>query len=156
MHDIPSGAALPEDDPLFGRKLFSVDQANAALPLVRAIAADLARLSKDVCERSERMAMLRSGRQKKPRDLYDQELAQMEEDLERDKSRLFDYVEELANLGVEPKSGPEGLVDFPSNLNGRGVYLCWKLGEPEVQHWHEVDAGFVGRQPIRRSPVATP
>jgi len=43
-------------------------------------------------------------------------------------------------------------VDFPGQIDGRDVYYCWKLGEPSVLYWHEVDAGFVGRQ--RLHPLA--
>jgi hypothetical protein len=39
-------------------------------------------------------------------------------------------------------------VDFPAERDGRPVYLCWRLGEPSVQFWHEIDAGFVGRRPL--------
>ena len=48
---------------------------------------------------------------------------------------------ELKALGVEPANGPEGMVDFPSVLDGRKVALCWKLGEPEVIYWHDPEAG---------------
>lgn len=130
------------------RKLFTVEQANAALPLVRAIAADLASLSRDVIERRERLSLLLAGRERGVRDLYGEELAQVEEELEKDSERLQEYVEELRELGVEPKNGPEGLVDFPAMMEGRPVYLCWKLGEPEVLHWHDLDAGFRGRQSL--------
>ena len=41
----------------------------------------------------------------------------------------------------------EGLVDFPSEREGRTVYLCWKLGEDVIGYWHELDTGFPGRQP---------
>ena len=57
-------------------------------------------------------------------------------------------MDELRHLGVEPKNGPEGLVDFPAMIDGRPVYLCWKVGELEVLHWHDLDAGFRGRQPL--------
>lgn len=134
-------------------KLFTVEQANAILPLVRAIAMDLAQLSREVIERRERLAVLATGRQRDARDLYGAELAQVEDELEKDTECLQEYVEELRELGVEPKNGPEGLVDFPSLLDGRIVYLCWKLGEAEVQHWHEVDAGFRGRQPLAAGSV---
>jgi hypothetical protein len=135
-------------------KLFTVDQANAALPLVRAIASDLAQLSREVIDRRERLAQLRSGREIKSYGPYSEELAQVEEELEKDTHRLQEYVEELRALGVEPKNGPEGLVDFPSFMDGRLVYLCWKLGEPEVLHWHELDTGFSGRQPLTAGSVA--
>lgn len=129
-------------------KLFTIEKANAALPLVRAICEDLAALSRDVVERRERLAMLRSGRQADQRDAYSEELAQIEEELEKELERLQGYVDELRELGVEPKNPLEGLVDFPCQMDGRVVYLCWKLGEPEVLFWHEIEAGFAGRQPL--------
>lgn len=130
------------------RRVFTTAEANAALPLVRAIVSDLAQLSRDVIERRERFEQLKVRRASRGHDVYDQELAQVEEELQRDAEQLQEYVNELVELGVEPKSGPEGLVDFPSYLDGRLVYLCWKLGESEVSHWHELDAGFRGRQPL--------
>lgn len=130
------------------RRLFTVEQANAALPLVRAIAQDLANLSSEVIERRQRIAHLRGGRNIDSSDPYSSELSQIEEELERDAERLEGYVEELRELGVEPKYGPEGLVDFPSFMDGRVVFLCWKIGEPEITCWHEIDAGFRGRQPL--------
>jgi hypothetical protein len=135
-------------------RLFTIEQANAMLPLVRAITADLAGLARDVMERRHRLALLTAGRDLKPGDPYSDELAQMEGDLERDAARLQEYVEELRELGVEPKGAVEGLIDFPCELDGRIVYLCWRLGEPEVLYWHDLDAGFVGRQPLTAGSVS--
>ena len=135
------------------RKLFTVESANAVLPLVKAITGDLVQLSREVIERRERLALLTGGRNAKSKDLYSEELAQIEEELEKDTERLYAYVEELRELGVEPKDGPEGLVDFPSMMDGRIVFLCWKLGETEVLHWHELDAGFRGRQSLTAGSV---
>jgi hypothetical protein len=129
------------------RKFFTIEEANAALPLVRAIAKDLSELSRDVIDRRERLALLKDGRTDAS-DMYSEELAQIEDELEKDSQRLREYVEELLKLGVEPKNGPEGLVDFPTMMDGRPAYLCWKLSEPEVLYWHELDAGFAGRQPL--------
>jgi hypothetical protein len=134
-------------------RLFTIEQANAMLPLVRAITTDLATLAKDVVERRHRLALLTSGRDLKQGDPYSDELAQMDADLERDASRLQGYVDELRELGVEPKGAVEGLVDFPCKLDGRIVLLCWKLGEPEVLYWHAVDSGFAGRQPLTAGSV---
>lgn len=136
------------------RRLFTIDQANQMLPLVRAIATDLSQLSREVIERRERLAMLLAGRAPNQADPYRAELAQIEEELERDTERLHEYVEELMALGVEPKNGVEGLLDFPAKMDGRIVYLCWKLGEPEVLHWHELEAGFAGRQALTAGSVA--
>jgi hypothetical protein len=135
-------------------KLFTVEQANAALPLVRAITSDLVGLSREVMERRERLALLTGRRTAATKDPYSEELAQIEEELEKDREQLEAYAEELRALGVEPKSGPEGLVDFPCLMDGRIVLLCWKFGEPEVTHWHELDGGFAGRQSLVAGSMA--
>lgn len=130
---------------------FSVEEANASLPLVRAIVRDLAELSRDVTDRRERLSYVLSGRPRESSAPYREELTQIEEELDRDTQRLRELVQELLDLGVEPKSVTEGLVDFPSRIDGRPVYLCWKLGEPEVLYWHERDAGVRGRRPLPRA-----
>lgn len=136
------------------RRTFTVQEANAALPLVRAIVQDLVEASLEVVDRRERLAYLIGGRGRDSQDPYREELAQIEDELESQTRQLQEYVQELRDLGVEPKSATEGLIDFPAILDGRLVYLCWKLGEPEVLHWHQVDAGFAGRQPLTADSVA--
>ncbi len=129
-------------------RLFSVDQANACLPLVRSIVADMVKLACDLLERRQRLDQLALGRKLAKGDLYAEELEQMEEELEKDLERLNGFAAELMELGVEPKGAAEGLVDFPCLMDGRLTYLCWKYNEPEVLYWHELDAGFTGRQPL--------
>jgi hypothetical protein len=130
------------------KKFFTIDEANAMLPLVRAIVKDLTDLSRDVYERKQRLTHLLAGRNTDKDDVYSQELVQIEEELEKDGQRLREYVEELQRLGVEPKNGLEGLVDFPTLIDDRPAYLCWKMGEPEVLFWHELETGFAGRQSL--------
>lgn len=56
---------------------------------------------------------------------------------------------EIHETGVQLKDYDRGLIDFPSMRDGRLVLLCWQLGEgDEIEWWHEVDAGFAGRQPL--------
>ncbi len=64
-------------------------------------------------------------------------------------------VAQLEEFGVEVKS-LEGLVDFHALRNGRPVCLCWQFGEPTVIYWHELDAGFRGRQPIEDASAFAP
>jgi hypothetical protein len=134
--------------PLQHRKHFTLEEANAMLPLVRAIAQDLSQLSRDVIQRRERLAQMRRTRRGKQSDAFTDELAHIETELEKDGLQLQEYVHELRELGVEPKNGLEGLVDFPCLMDGREVYLCWRLGEAEVLFWHELEAGFAGRQTL--------
>jgi hypothetical protein len=136
------------------RKLFTVEQANATLPLVRAITSDLVQLARDVIDRRQRLVELTAGRTLEQGDPYADELIQVQEELDGDLRRIQGYVDELVQLGVEPKGASEGLVDFPSVLDGRPIYLCWKLGEREVMYWHELDAGYAGRKLIAKASGA--
>ena len=54
----------------------------------------------------------------------------------------------IQEMGVLVKDLDIGLCDFPYLMNGRIVYLCWKLGEAEIHWWHEVNSGYTGRQPL--------
>ncbi len=137
------------------REHFTVQEANAMLPLVRAIVADLVELSREVLDRRHRLSFLLAGRNPDNRDLYQQELVQIQAEMEKDKQRLREYAEELRTLGVEVVDGPEGVVSFPSVLEGRRVCLSWKLGEPEVLHWYEVNAGFRRRKPLTAGSVTS-
>jgi hypothetical protein len=131
------------------RKLFSVEEANKALPLVRAIVGDIVRQYRVVEGLQQRLSTVLTDRHRPSDDLYSEELVQSKNELETEEDKLRSYIEELKNLGVELKS-EEGLCDFRSMMGGREVYLCWRLGEPEVMFWHELDAGFAGRQRLTK------
>jgi hypothetical protein len=129
-------------------KIFTVEEANAMLPLIRAIAGDMLGLSRDLDERRERLNQINDHRESDSSDPYTDEVAQIEQELVKDIERLNEYARELSKLGVESKGAMQGLVDFPAKIDGRIVYLCWRYNEPEVLHWHEVNGGFAGRQPL--------
>ena len=78
----------------------------------------------------------------------------MRADIEKLAERIDGYIAELTSIGCLFKGCEEGLVDFYAKMNGQDVLLCWRLGEPAVQHWHEIEAGFGGRQPLVSQPVA--
>jgi len=63
-------------------------------------------------------------------------------------ARLRSAIEEVQELGCVVKDLDIGLVDFPTFFRGVEVYLCWKLGEPDIAFWHGVDEGFRGRKAI--------
>ena len=54
----------------------------------------------------------------------------------------------INDWGIELKGLDEGLIDFPSDREGRVVYLCWRLGEDAIAWWHEIEEGFPGRRPL--------
>lgn len=138
------------------RQLFSLESANRTLPLVQAIVTDIVSLFRDVKEREGRLNLIRrrNGGPPRPNDPYNEEMEQAIHELEQDVERLQGFVDELSKLGVEFKDPVMGLVDFPAIRDGEEVYLCWKLGEPTITHWHSLTAGFQGRQLLTESSSA--
>jgi hypothetical protein len=59
-------------------------------------------------------------------------------------------IAELQAADIVVRDVVRGLVDFPAVRDGEEVYLCWLVDEPEIEHWHELDAGFAGRRPLAR------
>jgi hypothetical protein len=140
--------ALPEQI-LDKRRYYSVEEANKTLPLVRAIMEDIVRQNRIVEDLQDRVASVKRDRRRPSRtsDSYSEELAQTQEELELREEELREYILELQKLGVEFK-GFDGLCDFYTLIDGREAYLCWRLGEPEILYWHDLESGFQGRQPI--------
>ncbi len=68
--------------------------------------------------------------------------------LAKDFERLDKLVHEVLDTGALIKDVNIGLLDFPAWREGHEVYLCWRVGEARLLYWHEVEAGFAGRQPI--------
>ncbi|HUQ49856.1 MAG TPA: DUF2203 domain-containing protein [Terriglobales bacterium] len=69
----------------------------------------------------------------------------------RDKAvqSIKDSIAEIHATGVQVKDLDKGLLDFPAEVEGEIVLLCWKIGEGHnIQHWHGVEEGFAGRKPI--------
>ncbi len=132
-------------------RLFTVESANRTLPLVRRIVEDLVQQYGVWQRRLTESEVAAAGGTAAQRD----EAARLQHQVQALAAEIEGYVEELASLGAEAKAPLDaGLVDFPGEIDGRLVYLCWKLGEPSIQHWHEIDAGFAGRQPLHSLPAS--
>jgi hypothetical protein len=133
-------------------RIFTVDEANRTLPLVGKIVADLVREHKLWADKVAEFELATVGSSPEKPDAI-AELLQIEaQRLARD---IEGYIRELNDLGVICKGMDTGLVDFRGQIDGRDVYYCWKLGEPSVLYWHEVDAGFVGRQKLNPLALAS-
>jgi hypothetical protein len=130
------------------RRYFSVEEANRTLPLVKVIVTDIVRQYRLVEDLRQRLSAVLNERKRPASDPYSEELAQTQAELESEEEKLANFIDELTKLGVELKGPLDGLCDFWTMMDGREVYLCWRLGEPQVLHWHEPDAGFAGRKPL--------
>ena len=117
-------------------RLFSRDEAERMLPLVRSIVRGM---MEDHAERQALLDRLDPG----------DEVARVRPEIDALTDRLVEGARELERLGAEFKGVELGLVDFPSLQEGREVCLCWMQGEPAVDHWHEPEAGFAGRKALQ-------
>jgi hypothetical protein len=134
-------------------KVFTVERANSALALVRRIVQDIVAEHprwKDLVARYELAA---AGA--RPEWGESPEQLALRGEIDAVALRINGYVDELAQVGCLLKGFEDGLVDFYGLQEGRLVFLCWRLGEDGVTHWHELDAGVAGRQPITPEFVAT-
>ena len=123
-------------------KIFTVDEANELLPSVRLKLQRIQRLYKRIAELRESASAAAvasefgGGMEDGPayvRALYE----------------VGKLTTDLHDLGVQLKDYSRGLIDFPSMRDGRVVLLCWQIGEgDEIEWWHDVEAGFAGRQPL--------
>lgn len=69
-------------------------------------------------------------------------------DMIQDFEKFDTLIHQIQDTGAQIKDINTGLLDFSARKDGREVYLCWQYGEGEIAFWHEVEAGFAGRQPI--------
>ncbi len=75
-------------------------------------------------------------------------LARRKAEREKAVQRIKDSLAEIDAMGVQVKDLDIGLLDFPCEVDGQTVLLCWKLGENGITHWHGISEGFAGRKPI--------
>ncbi len=128
-------------------RLFTVDEANRMLPLVRRITRDVLRLARSVRHLRFRLKFIALGGDELEQ-MFPAEIRGLRQHLERVQFRLDECIDELLQLGIEPEAPTLGLVDFPALIDERAVYLCWRHDESEIAWWHPLNGGFVDRQPL--------
>lgn len=132
-------------------KHFTVEQANRTLPLVRRIVEDVVAQYRRWQDRVRELEIVGAGRSEtNPVPRADE----LEREIQELASEIAGFERELSALGIRLTDHAIGLVDFPSLVGGREVFLCWRIGEPAVQYWHDKEAGFAGRRPLPPHPGA--
>lgn len=120
---------------------FTLQRANKALKVIRPLMEEVQAIRQKILENQPEAwpAIEKSAGNGGNRALSD-----MVQDFER-----FDMlIHQIQNTGAQIKDINIGLLDFSALKDGREVYLCWQHGEGDIAYWHEVEAGFAGRQPI--------
>jgi hypothetical protein len=75
-------------------------------------------------------------------------VAGLRAEMESHVRRVRESIAEIDSIGVQVKDLEAGLLDFPCRLDDQVVLLCWRMGEPVIEHWHPTDSGFKDRQPV--------
>jgi hypothetical protein len=131
------------------QRLFTAEQANAALPEIRPLVERLVERRADLLVATARLAELSAGVAGNGSRIDPAQRSAFADAAAAAQEGLRAAVEALAQAGVVVKDLDAGLIDFPSEREGRPVFLCWQLGEDEVRFWHGLDEGFAGRKPLR-------
>jgi hypothetical protein len=130
-------------------KTFTIDEAQSLLPVLEALlkraiegkqAAE--QVESELSDLARRIYL--SGGMKVDAGTVIKQRAEMENQLKR----VRETITEIDAIGVQVKDLDSGLLDFPCRLDDQVVLLCWRIGEPSIEHWHTIEAGFKGRQPV--------
>jgi len=126
-------------------KTFRLEEANAILPRLDIL---MGRLQRGALRLHEEMSGLARETGVELAALAPDELLRRRPAARALVEELDGIVEEIEASGAHLKDVQLGLVDFPAELQGEIVYLCWQFGEPEVAFWHRIEDGFAGRRPL--------
>ena len=130
-------------------KTFTLDEAQSLLPLLESLLkrAIESKREGEVVESSlidlSRRIYLNGGMR-----VDTAKVAAQRAEIDTHMKRMTETVAEIDAIGVQVKDLDNGLLDFPCRLDDQVVLLCWKMGETSIEHWHPVESGFQGRQPV--------
>jgi hypothetical protein len=130
-------------------KTFTLDEAQSLLPLLES-------LLKRAIEGKREADRVESSLLDLARRIYlnggmrvdTAKVAAQRAEIEAHMKRARETVAEIDAIGVQVKDLETGLLDFPCRMDDQVVLLCWRMGETSIDHWHSVDSGFQGRQPV--------
>lgn len=124
-------------------RYFGIDEANEMLSDVRPI---LEELRDDRDRLAEVQSELQSARESNGSGEHAEQMVERERELRQIVQRMQHAVAQIDVWGITLREIGTGLIDFPALANGRPIWLCWRLGEGNIEWWHEVNTGFDGRQ----------
>ena len=130
-------------------KTFTLDEAQSLLPVLESLlkrAVEGRRSAQDIESGLTRLAqrIIFSGGMR----VDTAGVATQRAELEAHLKRVRENIAEIDAIGVQVKDLESGLLDFPCRVDDQVVLLCWRMGEPAIEYWHTVEAGFKGRQPV--------
>ncbi|HEY1901823.1 MAG TPA: DUF2203 domain-containing protein [Terracidiphilus sp.] len=130
-------------------KTFTLEEAQSLLPVLES-------LLKRAVEGKQAAEQVEAGLAELARRIYISggmkvdvgSVTKLRAEMEAHLQRVRESLAEIDSIGVQVKDIEAGLLDFPCRLDDQVVLLCWRVGEPAIEHWHTIEAGFKGRQPL--------
>ena len=122
------------------RKHYTREEARKLLPHVRLWLKRLLQLREDLRKTEDRLSQLVEPGRDLGGPLVNAWL--------RTLADLKDVLLEFERRDIQIKDLDRGLLDFPAIIGGKEVFLCWERGEEDIEFWHELDAGYAGREPL--------
>jgi hypothetical protein len=130
-------------------RTFTLDEAQSLLPVLESLLRTALKAKKTVDEAdAEQQALQHRVFLNGGMFLEIVPLARRKAERAKAEQRLKDALGEIDSIGVQVKDLSIGLLDFPCEVDGQTILLCWKLGEKAITHWHAMQEGFAGRKPI--------
>lgn len=130
------------------QRTYTIQEANELLPWLTAIFKQLEEPREFLIVSEKRLFELGHVIRNNGRNDVDKQLRQCEDTILQLRGRIDELTTEVTEKKIEIRDLRTRLVDFPGVRESRRIWLCWRVGEPEVSYWHELDAGFSSRQAI--------
>ena len=134
-------------------RYYAIDEANAALPEVERILAALRDQREELIALRDRVVAASPPDDETPTDDAAEKIRLLRLGMQGLIDQMQAGVARLVELDITLRDISTGLIDFPALVTGRPIWLCWRLGEDDVAHWHSVDEGFDARRPLSELPM---
>jgi hypothetical protein len=136
-------------------RYYAIDEANAALPEVDRILTALRDQRVELIALRDQALAATPDDGEPATDAAAEELRLVRLKMQGLIDQMQAGVARLVDLDITLRDISAGLIDFPALMSGRHIWLCWRLGETDVGHWHRHDEGFSNRRPLTELPTGT-
>ena len=130
------------------RRQFTLDEANALVPWLEETFQRLANMRREQTDAQSRLDELLEHRGSNGSSSSNETMQQARGSVDRLARLMEEGFQDILAEGIIVRDVATGLVDFPSQREGREVFLCWIRGEEPIDFWHETNRGFAHRQPL--------
>lgn len=129
-------------------RMFTVDEANAALAEIGPLAEEMVERRRALVEAMAEMEELGRRIGGNGGGISPQDVAGAHERANREVVEIARCIERITALGAQVKDLDQGLIDFPARRGDETVLLCWQVGEDDIRYWHGLEEGVAGRKPL--------